>query len=371
MRLCVDVSPVLMRSAGVKNYLYYWVKALQARAGQDELRLFPFLGTLPELDHNASVLPLAATVPRLGYLFSMSRLGLPLLDAGLRGADLFHATNQVRTPPRRALLSATLHDFTCWRMPQLHTAGNREADREFADRMLRHAAGLIAVSENTRRDAIELLGLPPDRVRTIHSGVAEAFFHVPAGAAERVAASHGLRKPYLLYVGTIEPRKNVDLLLSAYRALPAGLREEFSLVIAGPEGWNARDTMARLRSGEPGVRYLGYVAEADLPALTSGALAFVYPSLYEGFGFPVAQAMAVGVPVITSNTSCLPEVAGPGALLVDPHSEAELTAALERLLLSPSLRASLGAAGRQQAEAYRWERCAYQSWVFFRELTGR
>jgi glycosyltransferase involved in cell wall biosynthesis len=127
--------------------------------------------------------------------------------------------------------------------------------------------------------------------------------------------------------------------------------------------------MARLQSGERGVQYLGYVAENEMPSLTAGATAFAYPSLYEGFGFPVAQAMAAGVPVVTSNSSCLPEIAGEGALLVDPKSPAELCAALERLLDSASLRASVGAQGRARASRYRWSECARISLDFFRAVT--
>jgi glycosyltransferase involved in cell wall biosynthesis len=126
--------------------------------------------------------------------------------------------------------------------------------------------------------------------------------------------------------------------------------------------------MARLASRPEGVRYLGYIPEDELPGLTAGATAFLYPSLYEGFGIPVAQAMAAAVPVITSNTSCLPEVAGDGALLVDPRSPAEIQAALEKLLTSQSLRDQLRAAGADRARRYRWDACARQSLDFFRRL---
>ena len=140
----------------------------------------------------------------------------------------------------------------------------------------------------------------------IHSGVPEAFFDPDAAAVERVRGRYGLQRPFVLFVGTIEPRKNLDVLMSAYEELPASTREAFELVIAGPSGWAAAETKARLRT----VRYLGYVPEPDLAPLTAGATVFAYPSLYEGFGFPVAQAMAAGVPVITSNISSLPEIAG-------------------------------------------------------------
>ena len=154
---------------------------------------------------------------------------------------------------------------------------------------------------------------------------------------------YGLQRPFVLFVGTIEPRKNVDLLLDAWESLPVALRTQYELVVAGPVGWAAETTVARLRA----VRYLGYVPEPDLAPLTAAAEAFVYPSLYEGFGFPVAQAMAAGVAVITSNVSSLPEVAGNAALLVDPRSQSELRAALVRLLGSggPAAFAGAGRAG--------------------------
>lgn len=132
-------------------------------------------------------------------------------------------------------------------------------------------------------------------------------------------------------------------------------------------GWAAGATAQRIQSGPPGVRYLGYVAERDLPALTKAAAVFAYPSLYEGFGFPVAQAMACGVPVLTANTSCLPEITAEGALHVDPRSVAELASALARLLDSPELRSQLGAAGQKRArDHFQWGDCAKKSWDFFR-----
>ena len=160
--------------------------------------------------------------------------------------------------------------------------------------------------------------------------------------------------------------RSVDLLLDAYESLPPSLRENWELVVAGPVGWAGDATVARLRY----VRYLGYIAEPDLAPLTAAADVFVYPSLYEGFGFPVAQAMAAGVAVITSNVSSLPEVAGSAALLVDPRSQCELRAALVRLLGTADLRKALGLAGRERAQGFRWEVCAAKSLEFFREVVG-
>jgi glycosyltransferase involved in cell wall biosynthesis len=189
---------------------------------------------------------------------------------------------------------------------------------------------------------------------------------VPADAISRVKLRYQLQRPFVLFIGTIEPRKNIDTLLDAYTAMESSLREEFELVIAGPSGWAPRETIARLNT--KGVRYLGYVPEPDLAPLTAAAMVFAYPSLYEGFGFPVAQAMAAGVPVITSHVSSLPEITGNAALLVDPRSTSELQNALTRLMLSPDLRVELGERSRCQAREFRWDVCAAKSLAFFERV---
>src|SRR5438128_12051695 len=213
--------------------------------------------------------------------------------------------------------------------------------------LLLRAAGLIAISESTKADTIRVLGLASERIEVIYPGVSDAFFGARPTAR---------KKPYILFVGTLEPRKNVDVLLDAYAGLP--MRAGYDLVVAGPVGWADTSTVRRLRSGIAGVDYLGYVPEQELPGLTAGATVFVYPSLYEGFGLPVAQAMAAGAPVITSNISSLPEVTGDAALFVDPRSAAQIRAALQKVLSSERLPKEMSEKGRIRAREYRWEVCA-------------
>ncbi|MBI4873677.1 MAG: glycosyltransferase family 4 protein [Acidobacteria bacterium] len=367
MRALIDASPLLLRSAGVKNYLYHWLVHLRRQAGGDRIDAFPRLGRLGPLTHERSVLSPAATLPRLAFLHFLNIRFNPAIGLVARGYDVVHVTNQLRHPVRGARVTATVHDLTAALLPELHTPGNVQADARFTDHVLRRARGLIAVSESTRRDALRLLDLAPERIRVIYSGVDPRFAQAGPEAARETAQRLGLHKPFVLFLGTVEPRKNLDRLLDAWQALAPSLREEFELVVAGPAGWAAEATLARLRA----VRYLGYVAESDLPALTRAATAFAYPSLYEGFGFPVAQAMAAGVPVLTSNVSSLPEVAGEAGVLVDPLSTGEIRAGLDRLLTSPSLRAALGAAGRERAaRLFRWEDCARRSLEFLREVAG-
>jgi glycosyltransferase involved in cell wall biosynthesis len=360
MRITIDATSALLRSAGVKGYTYHWLRALRREAAPGEdIRAFPLLRTWSRLDHEHSALPLVPTAMRLGLLHSANVLGSSILDLLLLDADIFHAGNLVRQTPGKARLTATIHDLTSWIMPEVHRQSTLEADRTFAEQILKRADGLIAVSENTRQDAIRMLGIAPERIRTIYSGVAEEYFD----ARPSVRA-----KPYVLFVGTIEPRKNLDTLLDAWGSLKPDIREHFELMIAGPEGWNSSATMSRIRQE---ANYLGYVAEAQMPGLVAGASLFLYPSLYEGFGFPVVQAMAANVAVLSSRTSCLPEIGGDAAVYADPRSASEMAAQLARLLESPEERARLAQLGRARAEAYRWDRCARVSLVFFREVAAR
>jgi alpha-1,3-rhamnosyl/mannosyltransferase len=357
MRVTIDATSALLRSAGVKNYVYHWVRHMRRLAKGDEIRAFPYLHDFGKLDHEASTLASWQTYPRLALLYFVNIPGNPALDWVVRGSDVFHASNQVRQAPRGVKLTATLHDLTCWLMPQFHTDANVRADRSFAEKILCRADRLIAVSENTRQDAIGLLNIAPEKIETIHSGVADEYFNARPAARTR---------PYVLYVGTIEPRKNIDLLLDAWRLLKPGLRDEFDLLIAGPQGWGSVKTMARIHAE---ATYLGYVPEADLPGLVAGAAVFAYPSLYEGFGFPVAQAMAAGTAVLTSNVSSLPEITGTDAMLVDPNSAAEITRGLTELLESESRRADFATRARDRAQRFRWEACAARSLDFFHMLS--
>jgi glycosyltransferase involved in cell wall biosynthesis len=360
MRITIDATSALLRSAGVKGYTYHLLRHLRRQAGADDvISAFPMVGDWNVLDHEHSAWPLIPTLGRLALLHSVNVFGHRILDRVLNGAQVFHASNLVRCAPGRARLTATVHDLTSWIMPEVHTEATARADRSFAQRILKRADGLIAVSENTRQDAIRVLGLQPERIRTIHSGVPSEYFD---------AIPRPRDKPYVLYVGTVEPRKNLGTLLDAWGSLNPDLREHFDLIVAGPEGWHSSGTMTRIRQEAV---YLGYVPESEMPGLIAGASLFVYPSLYEGFGFPVVQAMAANVPVLCSNTSCLPEITGGAAALIDPRSVSEITAQLSRLLESPAERTRLAQLGRIQAERFKWDRCAAESLEFFREVAAR
>ena len=365
MKVVIDASPLLVRSAGVKNYLYHWIAALRRVAPAWAIGTFPGLGAGRVLDHERPMAGFWRSYGGLAALALANHTPLPVLDALAGSADIFHASSLLRHPPRRPRLTTTLHDLSSWIMPEVHPAANRLADGQLAEH-LRRAHRIIAVSEYTRGDAIRLLGIRPEKIVAIHSGVAEAFFEVEDGAIARVRARYGLTRPFVLSIGTVEPRKNMNGLIGAFEALPASLQDEFDLVLAGPMGWANAATARRVRT----VRYLGYVPELDIAPLTAAATVFAYPSLYEGFGFPVAQAMAAGAPVITSNNSCLPEIVFGSAILIEPKSASEIAGAMTRLFESEALRLDLRTRGRKRAELFRWEKCATESINFFRSVCG-
>jgi alpha-1,3-rhamnosyl/mannosyltransferase len=370
VRVVVDATPTLLRSAGVKTYIYNWILGLQRNAGPHCLSLHPFLRNLGPLQHEKSNGNKWATNIRLISYHFLN--GHDMLQNRVIGKpDVFHVSQLIQRRPERTRYTTTLYDMTCSMMPETHTPANVQATKQFSEQIMKQAAGTISISECSRQDAIRLLGIPEDKITVIYPGVSESFFSVPDEAKIQVRRMYGLNRPYVLYVGTIEPRKNIDLLLDAWKSLWPSLGGEFELILAGPQGWCSAETMARLHAGEHGIRYLGYVPEDHLPALTAGAAVFAYPSLYEGFGLPLAQAMASGVPTITSNCSSMPEVSGDAAILIDPSSPAELSSALMKLLLSPTLREDYGRRGAERAGLnFRWDLAARRSWKFFEAVAG-
>ena len=215
-------------------------------------------------------------------------------------------------------------------MPAEHT----KAAEQFAERILEHAHGLIAVSDSIRQDAMRLLGIDEAKITTIYPGVAADYFDAQPARRER---------PYVLYAAGVKPRQNRAALLAAWHDLKPDLQREYDLVST---------------SEAPGAERM------------AGATLFVYPSLYDGFALPVAQAMAARVAVVASDVSSMPEVGRDAAVMVDPHDPAEIAAGITRLLESESDRAKLARYGRARAEKYRWEKCAAESLAFFRRVFG-
>jgi alpha-1,3-rhamnosyl/mannosyltransferase len=231
---------------------------------------------------------------------------------------------------------------------------------------LRRAAALPCISRATRDDLVARFPAAAPKASVIPLAADAAL---AAASAPALDPAHGLGgRPYVLAVGTLEPRKNLPRLIAAWTRLPEELRSAHALALVGPRGWDDEEVLAAARAA--GVRLLGRVGDAQLHALYANATAFAYPSLYEGFGLPVLEAMAAGAPVLTSLSSSLPEVAGDAALLVDPRDTAAIAAGLERLLRDAGLRERLRVAGRARAAAFSWERTARETHALLAQLAS-
>lgn len=272
--------------------------------------------------------------------------------------DLFHGPNFFLPAfAERGII--TIHDLSVLRFPDAHPAARlREYAMHFEPSLAR-SAHIITVSETVRKEVIELLDVPAHRVTTVYNGVSENFHQQDEHRVRKILSLWSLRPgEYGLSVATYEPRKRLEELIDAWRALPATLRARFPLVLAGAPGWHDSPIHAAIERGtsEGWIRNLGYVAERFLAPLYAGARLFAYPSSYEGFGLPPIEAMACGVPTLVANRSCLPEVTGGAAMLVDPDDRSAFILSLERALLDETWRAPAIAMGLDRARQFTWQR---------------
>jgi glycosyltransferase involved in cell wall biosynthesis len=283
-------------------------------------------------------------------------MGRPALPAALASTDVVHASSSAGVPPagRGQRLVVTVHDLAFLVAPRMFPTSWKWMYR-LGLRGVKRADAIITPSRSTAEDLVSRTGVDPAKVNVVPEASS-----LPIGAADpaEVASRLRLRAPYLLFVGTLEPRKNLVPLVRAYRRAAAdGL--PLSLVLAGPMGWHGDALMRELALEGPGeITLTGYLPASDLDAVYRGASAFAYPSTYEGFGLPVLEAMSRGIPVITSSVSSLPEVAGEAALLVDPSSVHDLQGAISRLTGDAALSARLAEGGRSRAAGFTWGEAA-------------
>jgi glycosyltransferase involved in cell wall biosynthesis len=341
---------------GIGTYVRRLLPALRTSQPSVDLSVFHarFGGRLPSELEGLRRTEIARGIRTLYPLWNWT--GRPSLPDPLGRADVIHAPSPVAIPPvsARQRLVVTVHDLAFRRYPKAYPATWRYLHAAGFARALRTADAVIAVSQSTASDLASVGRLDPNRIHIVPLGGS-----LEVGTADVTPVLERLRipRPYALFVGTFEPRKNVVRLIRAYRRIAA--KVPHALILAGPAGWGSTSIRRELAlHGAGRVEVTGHLPEADLDALYRGADAFVYPSLYEGFGLPVLDAMARGVPVLTSNTSSLPELTGGAAVHVAPTYTLEMADALEHLLTDESDRSRLAEAGRTRARHYTWERAA-------------
>jgi glycosyltransferase involved in cell wall biosynthesis len=373
MRVGLDAIPLVAAKTGVGHYTNALAEWLARTHPDHQYELFSPFDFAFDARHGH-------TPPNLGKRFLPVRsvfrkwwlLGLPAL-LHISPVDVFHGTNYCVPVFAPCPTVVTIHDLSLLAHAATHPEGNVERGRRRLPIMARRATMIIAPSEWTRREIVSRLGLRAERIRVIQEAAREGMRPRTAAECQSVLARHGICRPYLLYVGTIEPRKNLTTLIRAYEELRRATRHRPQLVICGGRGWLDEEVFRLVEELglQEEVRFTGYVEEAELPALYSAAEVFVYPSLYEGFGLPPLEAMACGAPVVTSNTSSLPEVVGEAGLMVPPRDVRALAHTLTRLLETAALRQQLSRAGLERAARFSWERAANETQAVYDEVVER
>jgi glycosyltransferase involved in cell wall biosynthesis len=378
-RVVIDGRPVRFPMAGTGQYVANLATGLASLNTPDvDARLLLFGGLLAR---NRDAWALAGQLPtdRVSMKRMLSRraftawlrfAGASMPAAAVGGPfDVWHATYFEAHPslkPSQRLV-ATIHDVIFLSHPHLFPARILGACRFALARQLRDAAKVIAVSNHTREQLLAYTDVDADRVVVIPNAPSPRPTET---ADEGVPDEPEIERPYALYLGNLEPRKDVPTLIKAWCMCKA--RGDFALVLAGAPAYLAERAIAAIAAGssETDVRYLGFVSEERKASLLRHAAALVYPSIYEGFGIPIVEAMTYGLPVIACRTSSIPEVVGPGGILVSPSAPEEMAVAIDRLLGDSALRERLGSLGRRHAERFSWERVAHEAADLYRSVAA-
>ena len=360
MHIAIDAHSVGAQLAGNETYAVNLIEALAEIDQANQYTLYVTKQSAADRFKNRwANFEVKRTLPHTPLV----RIPL-ILSAELRRnpVDVLHV--QYTAPPLApCAVVATIHDLSFEHLPETFNRRSRTQLRLTVRRTARNAAQILTLSEFSRRDVIETYAIDPDRVAVTPAAAPPHFRPVTNETnLGRIRATYGIERDYILALGSIQPRKNLVRLINAYSSLWKR-RQNLAmpqLVIAGKRGWLEGETMraADMSPGAHDIRFIGYVAEPDLPELFSGAMCFAYPSYFEGFGLPVLEAMQCGTPVIAGNRTSLPEVAGDAALLVDPFDETVIADALGSLIENPGRRDDLRVKGIERAKRFSWQQTA-------------
>lgn len=386
MRIGIDCRKILNPEAGevggVAHYTHYLVTELLKLDQQNEYVLFfdnRILDTKPYKKKNVTIreFPFYQYKRYLPLAYSHMLISAFIMREKL---DLFHSPATLLPYLYTGRSIITVHDFAIYEHPEWfprnYLSRQQLSTKMLVPRSIRAAAHILAISEHTKKDLQKHFHVSENRVRVIPLGVSRES--VAPDAPAKIKAHFRLPEHIFLFLGTIEPRKNIEGLIAAFRVAFAKFKNAKTLVVAGGRGWKnesifkavaaANKALEPWQGGHPPVRFLGPVSHEHKLALIAGATAFVWPSLYEGFGLPVLEAMSLGAPVLTSNTTSLPEVVGDAALLVNPSREHDIADALVRLDHEPELRKSLTEKGKARAQQFSWKTTAEKTLEVYRAV---
>ncbi len=389
MKIGIDISSATGEKTGVGYYTANLVEALSKIDTVNEYILYPFFYHMYCPDFKSQVAPpqknfhlrwekiyqkILVKIPgkTLGKILS----GLwyaPIPKKWILGnVDILHSTTFSAPRNHYGQLIVTIYDVSFLTLPECHTESNRRHCLKGTRDAVRYADCIIAISNHGKQELVKYFGADPDKIVVTHLAAKDIF--APCGVEEqnRVREKYKIPRDFIFFVGSFEPRKNIETLIRAYANLPETIKTQHPLVIAGGKGWLNSEIDALIKSLPPDqIRRIGYVDEKDLPGLYSAAAVFVYPSLYEGFGLPILEAMSCGAPVITSNTSSMPEISGDAALLFYPHDVRQLTTLLIEVMGNENLRNELSRKGINRAGQFSWEKTARATLKIYEDLNSR
>ncbi|MBA2653227.1 MAG: glycosyltransferase family 4 protein [Tatlockia sp.] len=377
MKLILSITPIRFPLTGIGRYTWELARHLASQSDIESLVYFAqynFINHLPKAGEHASTQHWLKRVVQKSYVLSNAyNMLIPQLQRRAlkpKNDHLFHGPN-FYLPPFAGKKIATFHDLSLFTRSDDHPPERVRYAQKAALKTIKTADALIVDAEFIRQELASYFGYPLDKIYTVPLAAGEEFRPYTSDETKAVLSQYGLQHGlYSFYAGTIEPRKNLLTLLNAYEKLPLGLRQQFPLVLSGYKGWLSEAIHERIDKAKQSgwVKYLGFTPSDHFPALFAGARLFAFPSLYEGFGLPILEAMASGVPVICSNASTLPEVAGDAALMASPHDVDAWTELLHQGLMDDEWRAQAISLGYLQGAQFSWSRCATQTLAAYKAV---
>lgn len=400
MKIGIDcrtiLNPGFGEAAGVGHYTYYLVSNLLKLDKKNEYVLF--FDNLLSKTAAEEVIAGALNVKLRFFPFHKYKHYLPFAFSHLLVAsaiekeklDVFHSPAYALPLAYRGKSIVTVHDLAIYKnpkwFPKNFLIGQSFSTKTLVPNSLKKANKIIAVSEHTKKDIIEIFKIKPEKVNVIYEGV--EFRDVPGKREgtcgietelcfEDLKVKYGLKNSYVLFLGTIEPRKNIAALAKAFCRLVNENKEfgdKYQLIIAGAKGWKHEKIFKEIEKCQDKIKmknvikHIGYVSAREKFTLMKDAVCFVFPSFYEGFGLPVLEALSLGVPTITSNKSSLPEIVGQAAVLIDPEKIEEIYDALKKILVDQKLRKELSEKGMAQAKKFNWRKCAEETLQVYEEV---
>ncbi len=379
MRISIETQAIVKNRSGIGWYAYNLINEMLKIAKNDEIigSVFDFLGrnnSKEKLEEvGFSEIEVSKWIPYRVYKLLWDIIPFSY-DNFFSKNDIYHFFNYTVPPRVKGNIITNVYDMVYKLYPETMNITNSYILNREMDKTIKRADRIVTISESAKRDIIEHLDIPEEKIRIIYPGINHGLYSnidsIDSETKRQIKGKYNLPDKYILYLGTIEPRKNIAKIFEAYSQLNKDIKKEHKLVIAGGKGWKCDDILnipKKLGFSED-IIFTGYVNEEDKPIIYSMAEVFIFPSLYEGFGMPVLEAMAAGIPVITSNCSSLPEAGGDAAIYVNPKDSSSITQNIEKIILEDDFKKEKINLGQQHIKNFNWKKSAEKMMNIYNEF---